>query len=109
LSRIKVASPVLPLPRFPLGALFAIQAAHERRHLQQAAVTLAQAALFDGLGLGFRLENYILTATMSAVASSAPSDQRCGGQPARGGYQVVEPRARPLLCNRRFPTTAASR
>ncbi len=36
LARVKVRSPVFPLIRFSLGASFAIQAAHEQRHLQQA-------------------------------------------------------------------------
>lgn len=36
LARVKVRSPVLRLLRFPLGGLFAGQAAHERRHLWQA-------------------------------------------------------------------------
>jgi DinB superfamily len=36
LARVKVRSPAVPLMRFPLGALFGIQAAHERRHLVQA-------------------------------------------------------------------------
>src|SRR5262249_8356769 len=36
LARVKVRSPAVPLMRFPLGALFGIQAAHERRHLLQA-------------------------------------------------------------------------
>ena len=36
LARVKVRSPVVPLLRFQLGALFAGQAAHERRHLWQA-------------------------------------------------------------------------
>jgi hypothetical protein len=36
LARVKVPSPAVPLIRFPLGAVFAIQAAHERRHLVQA-------------------------------------------------------------------------
>ena len=36
LTRVKVRSPVVPLLRFPLGAQFAGQAAHERRHLWQA-------------------------------------------------------------------------
>lgn len=35
LARVKVPSPVVPLLRFQLGALFAGQAAHERRHLWQ--------------------------------------------------------------------------
>ncbi len=40
LARVKVPSPAMALLRFPLGATFAIQATHERRHLQQArAVT----------------------------------------------------------------------
>ena len=42
LARVKVTSPALPLLRFQLGATFAMQAMHERRHLQQArAVTTA--------------------------------------------------------------------
>jgi hypothetical protein len=36
LVRVKVRSPAVPLLRFRLGALFAIIAAHERRHLWQA-------------------------------------------------------------------------
>jgi hypothetical protein len=36
LARVKVRSPALPLLRFQLGALFAIQSAHETRHLRQA-------------------------------------------------------------------------
>lgn len=36
LTRVKVRSPAVPLVRFRLGALFAIIAAHERRHLWQA-------------------------------------------------------------------------
>lgn len=35
LARVKVPSPAVPLLRFQLGALFAGQAAHERRHLWQ--------------------------------------------------------------------------
>ena len=41
LARIKVRSPAVPLVSFSLGALFAIQAAHERRHLLQAEDVLA--------------------------------------------------------------------
>jgi hypothetical protein len=36
LGRVKVRSPAMKLLRFPLGGLFAIMAAHERRHLWQA-------------------------------------------------------------------------
>ena len=36
LARIKVPSPAIGLLRFPLGATFAIQVTHERRHLHQA-------------------------------------------------------------------------
>ena len=36
LARIRVASPATRLLRFNLGGLLAIQAAHERRHLEQA-------------------------------------------------------------------------
>ena len=36
LARVKVPSPAIPLLRFQLGALFAMQTAHERRHLLQA-------------------------------------------------------------------------
>ena len=36
LARVKVRSPALPLMHFSLGTLFAIQAAHETRHLLQA-------------------------------------------------------------------------
>jgi hypothetical protein len=36
LARVKVRSPALPFMHFSLGALFAIEAAHERRHLLQA-------------------------------------------------------------------------
>jgi hypothetical protein len=36
LVRVKVRSPAVPLLRFRLGALFAIVASHERRHLWQA-------------------------------------------------------------------------
>jgi hypothetical protein len=36
LAHVKVPSPAVPLLRFQLGALFAGQAAHERRHLWQA-------------------------------------------------------------------------
>jgi hypothetical protein len=36
LARVKVRSPASPLMRFPLGSLFAMMAAHERRHLWQA-------------------------------------------------------------------------
>jgi DinB family protein len=36
LARVKVRSPAVPLLRFQLGALFAIQSAHEKRHLRQA-------------------------------------------------------------------------
>jgi len=44
LARVKITSPELPLLRFQLGATFAMQAMHERRHLQQArAVTTAPA------------------------------------------------------------------
>jgi DinB superfamily len=41
LARVKVRSPALPIMRFPLGAIFGIQASHERRHLNQAAAALA--------------------------------------------------------------------
>jgi len=41
LARVKVPSPALSIMRFPLGALFGIQASHERRHLNQAERTLA--------------------------------------------------------------------
>jgi hypothetical protein len=40
LGRVKVRSPVSPLIRFSLGATFAIQAAHEQRHLRQAGDVL---------------------------------------------------------------------
>ena len=43
LARVKVRSPAAAWMRLPLGALFAIQAAHERRHLLQAEAVLAQA------------------------------------------------------------------
>jgi hypothetical protein len=36
LARVKVRSPAVPLLRFQLGVLFAIQSAHEKRHLRQA-------------------------------------------------------------------------
>ena len=36
LARVKVRSPAISLLTLPLGALFDIQAAHERRHLRQA-------------------------------------------------------------------------
>jgi hypothetical protein len=36
LARVKVRSPVVPLLRFQLGALFSMQSAHEKRHLRQA-------------------------------------------------------------------------
>jgi len=36
LARVKVRSPAVRWLRFPLGALFAMMAAHERRHLWQA-------------------------------------------------------------------------
>lgn len=36
LERIRVPSPAIGLLRFPLGATFAIQVSHERRHLHQA-------------------------------------------------------------------------
>ena len=36
LARVKVRSPAIKLLRFPLGGLFAVVAAHERRHLWQA-------------------------------------------------------------------------
>jgi hypothetical protein len=47
---VKVRSPVVPLIRFSLGASFAIQAAHEKRHLQQAedVLRLAQFPRTDG-------------------------------------------------------------
>jgi len=41
LGRIKTASPARPLIRIPLGAMFAIEAAHEQRHLRQAEDVLA--------------------------------------------------------------------
>jgi hypothetical protein len=41
LARVKVPSPAVPILRFPLGATFAIQAAHERRHLLQAERVLS--------------------------------------------------------------------
>jgi hypothetical protein len=41
LARVKVPLPTLPILRFPLGALFNIEASHERRHLNQAATALA--------------------------------------------------------------------
>jgi hypothetical protein len=36
LGRVKVQSPAMPLLRFSIGALFALMASHERRHLWQA-------------------------------------------------------------------------
>jgi hypothetical protein len=42
LRRVKLASPAAPLLRFPLGAVFAVQCAHERRHLQQAEQVRAE-------------------------------------------------------------------
>lgn len=36
LARVKVPSPIFPLLRVQLGAVFAVQSAHERRHLLQA-------------------------------------------------------------------------
>ena len=45
LARVKVQSPAAAWVRLPLGALFAIQAAHERRHLLQAEAVLAQQAV----------------------------------------------------------------
>lgn len=41
LARVRVPSPAAPLIRLQLGALFAIQAAHERRHLLQAEQVIA--------------------------------------------------------------------
>ena len=49
LVRIKMASPANRLFRFPLGAYFRINAAHERRHLWQAEQVLA-ATVKPGLG-----------------------------------------------------------
>lgn len=40
LARVKVRSPAMRLLRLPLGALFGIQVAHERRHLIQAEAVL---------------------------------------------------------------------
>ena len=44
LARVKVKSPAVSWIRLPLGALFGIQAAHERRHLHQAEAVLTQQA-----------------------------------------------------------------
>ena len=45
LARVKVQSPAMKLLRFPLGGLFAIMAAHERRHLWQASQVAETATL----------------------------------------------------------------
>jgi hypothetical protein len=45
LARVKVRSPAAAWMRLPLGALFGIQAAHERRHLLQADAVLRQQAV----------------------------------------------------------------
>jgi hypothetical protein len=42
LARVKVPSPALPMLRFSLGAVFAGQATHERRHLWQAQQVRAE-------------------------------------------------------------------
>lgn len=44
LAPVKVRSPAAAWMRLPLGALFAIQAAHERRHLLQAEAVLTHQA-----------------------------------------------------------------
>ena len=45
LARVKVRSPAMKLLWFPLGGLFAIMAAHERRHLWQASQVAETATL----------------------------------------------------------------
>lgn len=49
LLRVRVASPVTRWVRFPVGAAFRQQAAHERRHLWQAEQVLAHAEFPRGL------------------------------------------------------------
>ena len=44
LARVKVKSPAVAWIRLPLGAVFGIQAAHERRHLLQAEAVLTEQA-----------------------------------------------------------------
>lgn len=47
LARVKVPSPALPILKFPLGGMFAVQAMHEQRHLAQARRVTADAGFPD--------------------------------------------------------------